>query len=70
MIKHGMCTGDTIFTTGTGVAFSDYLQLWVAVGSGGTNSIATSSNGISWTGITNSTGIQFNGVASTSMLPN
>ena len=38
------------FTRGYGVAWSSSLNRWVAVGEGTTHTIATSSNGTSWTG--------------------
>ena len=43
---------NSIFNTGFGVAYGS--NLWVAVGNGTMNSIATSPNGIIWTGLGNS----------------
>lgn len=45
----GVDPGPTIFTSGFGVVYSGFLDLWIAVGQG-TNTIAYSDDGINWTG--------------------
>ena len=62
---HG-CGDDEFTTAGRGIAYSDKLNIWVAVGNGG-NTIAYSTDAINWTGVGTSIfssvgyGIHYNG---------